>query len=368
MSNQDNPILDPAEEVDSLSDEALGLNQPEETPAAEALQPEAEPEPKAEPEQPEPPADQQPATATEIAEQVEQDLILGKFKDQESLANAYTQVEKAFHQSQMERAEDRRRVEELEQRFQAATTPRPPEPEIPKVELPQVGPDFDWSDPEQVRGYVANLTEAQQRQFSEAFQAERARLAQEFQTHTQQFAQQSQEQQAQTQWANTIADFRSKHTDIDSGRAYAIAQVFRDNAEYGFTPSPENLEVAYQLTSDPNVKALVDRFDIVPNTENVTRAREVLADENLARYISANPSSFTDTDEQGWQYAKQLAAASAAVQVTPAAEQDARTMAQVATGNTGSTATAPGVPDGVDPEQWKFFGGDVEQDPLKKLF
>jgi RNase H-fold protein (predicted Holliday junction resolvase) len=296
--------------------------------------------------------------------------LFGKYETMEAAEQAWRDRERFLTQTRMEYAAKTREVEELQafrqqaepllQQIQAAQQ-KPAE-----VQLPQPPADFDWTDPEQVRSYYGQLTQAQQQHFQTALQQERERISQQFQQQTETI----QSQQAQQELGRTVAEFRSRHQDIDDIKALQIAEVFKENAEFGFTVSPENLELAHQVVSTPGVKQLLDRFNVVPDPANVARAQEVLADESIKGFVMANPSAFTDTDEEGWEAAKNYAARLAALNVETPPQQDPKALAKVTTGSGGAPAQAAPAnnPYGIDPEMWKEFGGELESDPLAGLF
>lgn len=370
MAEQEDLISSDVTE-DLLSDASLdALEQPEPGPEP---QPEPEVEVAAEPGTEVTVTPQEEGTEVEVTEPSaeEKQLFFGKYESQEAAEQAWRERERFLTQTRQELADERRKLEALEAfRQQAEPVLRQitqaQQAQQQQVQLPQPPADFDWTDPEQVRNYYGQLTQAQQEQFNKALQAERQQMQQQFASHTQEF----QERQAQESFGRTVMDFRSRHQDIDDVKAMQIAEVFKENQEYDFGVTPENLEVAYQMVSTPGVKELLDRFSIVPDTENVQRAQEVLADESVKAFVLANPSSFTDTDDDGWQAAKNYAARLSALQVEPTPTADPKTMAKVTTGTGGAPAAAAPAnnPYGIDPEQWKEFGGELGNDPFAGLF
>lgn len=362
---------------DLLSDASLdAMEQPE--PGPEETQPEPEVEVTAEPGTEVTVTPQEEGTEIEVteptAEEVaeEKKMFFGKYESEEAAEQAWKERERFLTQTRQELAEKSRSLQELED-FRKQAEPilaqfvqAQQAQAQPKVELPQPPADFDWTDPEQVRNYYGQLNQAQQEHFNRALQAERQQMQQQFSQHTQEF----QERQAQESFGRTVMDFRSRHQDIDDIKAMQIAEVFQENQEYDFGVTPENLEVAYQVVSTPGVKELLDRFSIVPDSDNVQRAQEVLADESVKAFVLASPSSFTDTDDDGWQAAKQYAARLSALQVEPTPTADPKTLAKVTTGTGGAPAAAAPAnnPFGIDPETWKEFGGELGNDPLAGLF
>lgn len=353
---------------DMLSDASLdALEQTE--PGPEETQPEPEVEVEAEPGTEVTVTPGEGETEVEVEAEAEKPKLFGKYETQEEADKAWIERERFLTQTRQELAEKSRSLDEL-QAFRQQAEPilaklneaqNQPKP----VELPQPPADFDWTDPEQVRDYYGKLTEAQQTHFTNALQAERYRMSQQFAAQTQ--AQQG--LQAQEALARTVESFRSKH-EIDDITAYKIAEVFKENSEYGFTVTPDNLEVAYQLASNDDAKRLLDRFGVVPDADNVARAAEVLADESIKGFVLANPSAFTDTDEEGWAAAKNYAARLSALQVEEVETVDPKTLAKVTTGSGGAPAAAAPAnnPYGIDPKTWTEFGGDLEDDPLAGLF
>jgi hypothetical protein len=366
--------FDSSQGEDLLSDAALDALETEQAePGPETSQPEPQVEvtvPDGNEVKVETPDTEVQVEAPQGEPETEKQKFFGKYDTPEAAEEAWRERERFLTQTRQELAEKNRALEELQafrqqaepvlqQIMQAQQQPQP-------VQLPQPPADFDWTDPDQVRNYMATLTQAQQQQVSAALQQERQRMTQEFQQHTETM----QTQQAQQELSRTVAEFRSRHTDIDEVKALQIAEVFKENAEYGFSVSPENLEVAHQVVSTPGVKQLLDRFGVVPDPDNVARAQEVLADESIRNFVRANPSAFTDTDEEGWEAAKSYAARLSALSVEPTPTQDPKTLAKVTTGSGG--APAPAAPAnnqwGIDPELWKEFGGELEDDPLAGLF
>lgn len=301
----------------------------------------------------------------------EKKKFFGKYETEEAAQEAWLERERFLTQTRQELADKSRSLEEL-QAFREQAEPvlnqilAAQQAQTAKVEMPQPPADFDWTDPEQVRDYYGKLTQAQQEQFQTALQTERQRMTEHFQAQSQQV----ESRQAEQAFARTVQDFRTKHQDIDDVKALQIAEVFKENQEYGFTVTPENLEVAHQVVSTPGVKQLLDRFAVVPDPHNVARAQEVLADESVKGFVLANPSAFTDTDDEGWQAAKDYAARLSALQIEPTPTADPKTMAKVTTGTGGAPAPAAPAnnPYGIDPEQWKEFGGELGNDPLAGLF
>lgn len=365
---------------DLLSDAALdALASPEQPEPGPETQPEPEVEVTAEPGTEVTVTPREEGTEVEVTEPEateptaeEKKKFFGKYETEEAAEQAWRERERFLTQTRQELAEKSRSLQELED-FRKQAEPilaqfvqAQQAQQQPKVELPQPPADFDWTDPEQVRNYYGQLTQAQQAQFQTALQQERERMSQHFQSH----AEEVQSQHAQQAFAQTVMAFREKHQDIDDVKAMQIAEVFKENQEYGFTVTPENLEVAHQVVSTPGVKQLLDRFSIVPDPENVQRAQEVLADESVKAFVLANPSSFTDTDEDGWQAAKQYAARLSALQVEPTPTTDPKTLAKVTTGSGGAPAPAApsNNPYGIDSETWKMFGGEEQNDPLSGLF
>ena len=367
-----------ADAEDLLSDESLdeiqGVQTPEPTPEPEA-QPEPEVEVTVEPGTEVTVTPEGGTTEVEVAQGEggeKPELIFGQYTSIEEAERGWREARKYVTETRQELAETRRALEEQEA-FRKQVEPlvaqfqaQQQQAQVPQVQLPQPPADFDWTDPEQVRSYYGQLTQAQQEHFNQALAAERQRMDQQFQSHTQ-AVQNNQQQEA---FGRTVMEFRSKHQDIDDIKAMQIAEVFKENHQYGFAISPENLELAYQVVSTPNAKEFLDRFGIVPDPVNVARTQEVLADEALKGFVLANPSSFTDTDEEGWQAAKQYAAKVAALQIEPTQGPDPKTLAKVTTGPGGKPAqSAPANnPYGIDPETWKDFGGELDGDSLAGLF
>lgn len=352
-------------------------DQPEQTPSSEEPKPEPAPE-QAAPEQPAEPAEEQPAAEGETPEEPEVEipendpfaayrdekgLILGKWKTGEDWAagtrqaDAWgTQQSQARAQAEREAAEARRILTELQpfmpliQQAVAQGGPEALQQQQQQQPVPQVPEDLDLSDPQVLTTFLTQRDAQIRQQLQGELQQQ---MAQQFQSQQQQFAEQ---QTTQSQIAE-VHRFYERFPDAAPGEPLnqSVAQVVAEYRAAGIdefsTYNDENLEVAYTLVKNPRVKEMIDRFDIVPNRDAVQRATEMVADPNLANYVAANPAALTETDDDGWAYAKTLAAlpgllqgaqngAQANVQQQ---QQQARTMAHLEAGGSGAPVqAAPG--------------------------
>jgi hypothetical protein len=350
--------------------DATAEPQPDETPQP-AAPPEAQPPETATPAEPDPGADQ-PAAEAPAEPEVEvpdndpfaslrddKGLILGKYKTVEDWAAGHRQAEgwatqqsQARAQAEREAAQAREILTQLQPYMpliqQAMQNPAAlqGQPQPPAVQVPE---DLDLSDPQQLTTFLAQRDAQIRQQLQTELQQT---MSQQFQTQQQQMT----SQQAHAAQMAAVQRFRQAHPDAEPGSSIdmGVAHIFeeyRPHAEEFRSYTEENLEIAYTLVRNPQVKEMIDRFDLVPNRDAIARATEMVADPNLANYVAANPSALTDTDDQGWEYAKQLAALPALLQGaangaqlnTQQQQQQARAMAHLEAGGSGAPVqAAPG--------------------------
>lgn len=326
-------------------------------PVPEATQPEPEP-----PAEVTPPAEPEAAPAEEpAAEQPQpeaQELILGKYKDTDALIAAHQEQEKWATREAQRRAELERQVKEQEEFITKAA---------PILEQLQKAPE----QPVQIDPYADPEVQEQQRQALIQQQinagiAERMAAFEQQQKDAQVSAQQA-------EWDSVRQEFYTKHPEVqqDQTMGWAIRNVFETYGE-DLPPSRENLEVAYQLVTRPQVRQTLDDLDLAPGPLEIQRVEEMLADQNLFRYVMSNPSTI-EAKPDGWEYTKQLAglpvtlntASQTAQQAQQAQAQQAKTQAWVEHGTSGAPAeAAPGKRN----EAWADIGGPLqdaeEKNPL----
>lgn len=327
----------PVEEGDPFSDDL-------EVPVPEATQPEeapAEPEPTEPPAEPEAAEPEQPAAQPEqpAAEAEEPPPILGKYKSQEELERAHQELDRWSTQQAMRAAEAERQLAEWRDELERLKSQ-----EEQRLAQQQPLEDLDLQDPQVVQQLIAQ----------EAQRVAQAQI-QQFQ------AQQAQEQQnlAAQQWQRDLAEFRASHPDANDWAA-SIKMVFDDYGD-SLPVSKDSLEVAYQLATQPQVKQVIDRFQMEPDIEAVSQATEILADPNLLAYVSAHPDSvFADKD--GWEQVKRYAGVPVGAKAPDPEAEKAKLHAQERGGTGAPAQAAPGPRD----DAWAEIGGDLWEKERKE--
>lgn len=319
--------------------------------------PDPEPETPAEPETPptegEPPSEPQAEGESQEGEP-ETPLILGKYKDHAALEEAHRQQEVWATQSAQRAAELERQLSEQAQRMKE-------QDEFISKAAP-ILEQLQNQPPVQIDPYAEPEEQERQRQAIIAQQVQA-----EVQKHVAQFEQQQKEAQVsqqQADWDRTRQEFYQAHPEVqtDQSLGWGIRRIFEEYGE-DLSPSKDNLEVAYQLVTQPQVKHVLDRFNMAPGSDEIARAQEILADPSLLQWVSANPSS-VEADAEGWEAVKQYAglpvslqnASGQATEAQKAEAQKAKSHAFVERGGSGAPAqAAPGKRN----EAWAEIGGDL---------
>lgn len=306
---------------------------PQPTPPAEGTQ---EPQPGQQPQ----PSDEQPLAQ-------EPPLLGGRFKSTEEVLDAYQNLRPAYDRVQNQLHQERLARQRLEQQFEQV---RPHLEQLQTAQRAQaLGEKFDLS---QLDGQqIAALLDQTVRQ--EVGQSE-TRIRQEVE----------QEITSRT-LAETVQGFMGSHPDVlpDGPLDLAIGEIVTDfqtdpadgqQKQELFPIHAANLEIAYQLAKEPQLRTMVIDLDVIPNERNLALAQECLQNPALAQEFLANPV-LIDTD-QGVAKAKQQAqmnqaysqaVTQAGVQGAQPSPEMARRAAHVETGGAG--APIPGTP-GAQPE------------------
>ena len=256
-----------------------------------------------------------------------------RFETPEAMEAAYEQLRKSFDRE----LQARRR---LETRVAAAPQPTP--------QLPPQQPRPLQAVPDQSQVAEELLTDPQRLQ---------QYIDQQVAARLDQATSQMEQSQRDSELMAVAQDFMAAHPDVlpNSEIDIAINDVFHEFqsdpdgnvVEEYFPPTRENLEVAHELATNPQLRQVVQELDIVPaNASMMQVAREVMADPALRQTLIANPTAL-DTDE-GIQWARNMSrlpglySQAAAGAQPPTAEQQ-RTAAFVETGGTGAPIqSAPG--------------------------
>lgn len=309
--------------IEGQEEAPLVTEETPETPEAEA----PEPEPQTEQEQPqaEAPAPETPEAAPEIPEQPqEEQLYGGKFKTPEQILTAYEHAERLAHERARDAAEHRRRYEELERTLQQAA---PALREFMQAQQAPIDPD----DPDAVQALLERERSTMQAELDRRDEERRIEM-----------------EQVQTRQA--IAQFRSAYPESPAHdmATWDVIQKLQAEAEDGFPVTPENLEVAYEMATNPQTQVLLDRLDYIPDRETVNNAKEAASNPALTEIAMANPQVLSTSTGMAW--ARKMAqlpsvvtnAQTNAQQASTQADEAARKAAFVERGEGQQPAAAPG--------------------------
>lgn len=298
----------------------------------------------------------------------------GRYKSVEDLESGYKHIQRlATRSSEQARAQELKN-QQLEAALQQAVGLLRQAGVMPDQQQP-TQPQAPQQQQRQLPQQPQDLTPQAVQQFIEQQVAQRTDQVQ---------AQAVQQLQAQ-QVSQTIDAFRQKHPDVAAGTeldnyvAEVVKEFQRDVETNRLDPSLfpvtlENLELAYELATQPQLYDLVMELDMEPDTTNIQLAKEALSDETLRTVLLGDPALIDS--EHGVQLARRQAellklplgaqqvAQAATQQVTMTPEQQ-RVAAHVETGGTGAPVTgAPGQrPEGDEFDEaltaWKGTGDSI---------
>lgn len=276
---------------------------------------------------------QEQAPEGESAEAQAARLYAGRYRTPEELEKGYKNIQRLQTRTQAERQRAELEAQQLRAALQEVR------PYLEQLRADPGSVDDGFHDPTQL----------------DADQL-RALIDKQVSQRVQQVQQQTQAEQTRQELRRTVESFIATHpdaapgTELDEAIGDVLAEFQTDaegNRRFDLFPVTEgNLEVAYTLAKEPDLRNMVVELDLVPNTENIEIAREAVSNPALAEVLLANPT-LVDT-EHGLNFARKQAAlpgmyADAAQRGAAPSPEQARRAAYVETGGTGAPVmSAPG--------------------------
>lgn len=308
----------------------------EETPSNEVAEEETTEEPS---EEETPPTAESTETEEEPSE--EEPLIFGRFKDLTQAETSYKHMQALQKRTAEESAALRERAERADQLERYFQQVRPVLEQLKQQrQQPQVPEDFDPTDPQQLQAYIDQTVQARLKATEGQF--------------NQKLTQQQLEQQRRAEFDAAQAFWRdhpdaAPETDIDTEIGLIVRELRKGKdgkqVPEAFPLTRENLEIAYSLAVQPQLREVVEALVLDPTDDIImARATEAIENPQLVKVLKANPDWITT--EEGMELAKQHAnlptiVADVKQQATaPDPRQDPR-RAFVATGGNGSVNTGP---------------------------
>lgn len=252
-------------------------------------------------------AETPPETETEKAEEARK--FAGKYASVEDLEAAYRNTSGEATRMSQDLAAARQQAAELQAFVDKAKPIIEREYAAAQNQVPQVPEGFEFGDPQAVAQFVQQQNQQTQQQMQAQF-AEQQKVMQE--------------SQAQAAAQAELSRFYQAHPAAAPGQP-VYDEVVRVATQYNeYLPrGSEGLEIAHTLATNPQVKQLVDRLEVVPDRDAISRAQEVVSDPNLLRWVAANPSSF-EADDQAWEDVKVYASLPSMLQATQQGAQSAQ--------------------------------------------
>ena len=276
-------------------------------------------------------------------------LIFGRFKSIEDAEASYKHMQALQKRTAEEAASIRskaQRAEELEKFF---TQVRPVLEQLKNQRRqPQVPPDFDPSDPQQIDQYVNQLVEQRMKAVEGQFEQKLTKSQIEQQRQAEYLA-------AQDFWRAHPDAAPETEVDIEIGNIVRELRRDEQGQEHpdAFPLTRENLEIAYSLAVQPQLREMVESLRLDPTDDIIMqRATEAIENPQMTKVLKANPDWITT--EEGMDMARQHAALPTIVKdvkrqaTAPDPRQDP-SRAFVATGGNGSPQ---GVPSGESKDEF----------------
>lgn len=277
---------------------------------------------------------------------------LGTWQSREAAEAGVKNLQARMTQAAQEAASHRRARQEMEQMLQQAAPLIQQAMEHQRgqpTQVPSQLPPWDPDNPEVVQQHVnAQIAQA----LAQAEQQVDQKVEQRLQEHLTPL-QQQQETERLNRGFQEIKEFREAHPDaseVESQIADIISEFRYDpeTEEEIFAPTRDNLEIAYTLATQPQIKEVLDDLSWHPDPEYVELAKELVANPSLKKIVYAVPDVADRTE--GIEWARQQAglpqvvsqAQQRATQQSAANTEAERRAAYVEKGEETSQGLAPG--------------------------